>query len=139
MYTSVHYVTELIFQKSFVWRVHTAMNLAAVLREKAELERRFAEIQGLLGGWEAELKVAPAPKRDRKKYGLAATARRGRREVSQMAAKARITEVLSRAPEERKFETPRWVDREFVQREGRGMVGDSKSLPGLTKSDCHGR
>ena len=79
------------------------MNRDDLLRRKAEIEREFAEIQGQIAAWDIELtpvgaRAAPAIKRDRKKYGVTAVARRGRREVSQIDREARMAELTRKAP-----------------------------------------
>ena len=108
---------------------------AEIERDRAEIEREFAEIQGQIAAWDTELTpvgviAVPAVKRDRKKYTPIAVAKRGRREESKRAAVAHVAEVLSRVPRERKereFETPTWVDRAFVAREG-GRKAHKKSV-----------
>ena len=67
----------------------SAMNKAALLREAAELERRFAAIQEQLAEWESESKSEPvaAPKRDRKKYTPRAVTIRVQRDEAQRVAR----------------------------------------------------
>ena len=110
-YTSEGYLTELICERKKFTVLTYAMDRAAVLRRRTELEREFAELQGQLDIWNHEAKTAPAAKRDRKKYTPVAVAKRGRREENQRASKARVEEALRRAPmevKEEKFEQPKW-------------------------------
>ena len=68
----------------------SVMDKAALLREAAELERRFAAIQEQLAEWEGESKSEPvaAPKRDRKKYTPLAVTKRVQRDEAQRIARA---------------------------------------------------